>query len=161
MPVAMPNWHYLHIPTTCCPRCGSAGVTDEQITTMLVDNPRRVFATRAVTEMAEATPPISTQLSRLAAADPDAPAVTCAGRTLTRRELDASTNRLARAFAERGVGLGDYVTIVLPNSIEWLQAVIAAGSSAQCRSRCRRGCPTPSSRACCDLRPRALIVGRD
>ena len=92
---------------------------------------------------------------------PDAPAVTCAGRTLTRRELDLSTNRLARAYAERGVGVGDYVTIVLPNSIEWVQAVLAAGSSARCRSRCRRGCPTPSSRRCLALRPQALIVGRD
>ena len=51
---------------------------------------------------------------------PDAPAVTCAGRTLTRARTRASTNRLARAFAERGVGVGDYVTIVLPNSIEWV-----------------------------------------
>ena len=76
--------------------------------------------------MADQTPPIPTQVSRLAAQDPDAPAVTCSGRTLTRRELDLSTNRLARAFAERGVGVGDYVTIVLPNSIEWVQAVLAA-----------------------------------
>ena len=44
------------------------------------------------------------------------------GVTLTRRELDWSTNRLARAYAERGVGVGDYVTMVLPNSIEWIQA---------------------------------------
>ena len=77
--------------------------------------------------MAELTPPIGTQLSRLAALDPDAPAVTCAGRTLTRAELDRSTNRLAHAFAERGVGVGvgDYITIALPNSIEFLQAAIA------------------------------------
>ena len=76
--------------------------------------------------MADETPPIGTQVSALAAADPDAPAVTCSGQTLTRRELDLSTNRLARAFAERGVGVGDYVTIVLPNSIQWAQSVLAA-----------------------------------
>ena len=75
--------------------------------------------------MSDQTPTIPTQVSRLAAQDPEAPAVTCSGRTLTRRELDLSTNRLARAFAERGVGEGDYVTIVLPNSIEWVQAVLA------------------------------------
>ncbi len=40
--------------------------------------------------MADETPPIGTQVSALAAADPDAPAVTCSGRTLTRRELDLS-----------------------------------------------------------------------
>jgi bile acid-coenzyme A ligase len=70
-------------------------------------------------------PPIGTQISALAAAAPDEPAVTCDGHTLTRGELDRSTNRLARAYAERGVGVGDYVTIVLPNSIEWVQAVVA------------------------------------
>ena len=57
---------------------------------------------------------------------PDSPAITCAGRTITRGELDASTNRLARAYAGLGVGQGDYLTIVLPNSIEFLQAAIAA-----------------------------------
>ncbi len=46
--------------------------------------------------MSDQTPPIPTQVSRLAAQDPDAPAVTCSGHTLTRRELDLSTNRLAR-----------------------------------------------------------------
>ena len=76
--------------------------------------------------MSAQTPPIGTRVSRLAAADPDAPAVTCSGVTLTRRELDLSTNRLARAFAARGVGIGDYVTIVLPNSIQWVQSVLAA-----------------------------------
>ena len=40
---------------------------------------------------------------RAGRAAPDEPAVTCDGRTLTRGELDASTNRLARAYAELGV----------------------------------------------------------
>lgn len=75
--------------------------------------------------MAGPTPPIGTQASHLAAAAPDTPAVTCEGVTLTRGELDASTNRLARAYAELVVRQGDYVTVVLPNSIEWVQAVLA------------------------------------
>ena len=56
----------------------------------------------AGTDVVTGFAPISTQVSALAAADPDAPAVTCEGRTLTRAELDASTNRLARAYAELG-----------------------------------------------------------
>ena len=36
-----------------------------------------------------------------------------------------STNRLARAYAELGLRQGDYVTIVLSNSAEWVQAVLA------------------------------------
>ena len=64
-------------------------------------------------------------MSLLAAQDPHAPAVSHGGRTLTRAELDSSTNRLARAYAALGVRLGDYVTIALPNSVEWVQAVVA------------------------------------
>jgi bile acid-coenzyme A ligase len=75
--------------------------------------------------MSEPVPPIGTQISALAQLAPDQPALTCDGRTLTRSELDRSSNRLARAYAERGVGVGDYVTIVLPNSIEWVQAAVA------------------------------------
>src|SRR6201994_919745 len=75
--------------------------------------------------MSEPIPPIGTQISALAELAPDEPAVSCDGVTLTRRELDQSTNRLARAYAERGVGVGDYVTILLPNSVEFVQAAVA------------------------------------
>ncbi len=43
VPVAMPNWHYLHIHNDVIPALKDRGVTDEQLTTMLVDNPRRIF----------------------------------------------------------------------------------------------------------------------
>jgi len=39
----MPQWHYLHIEQDVLPYLRGHGVTDEQITTMLVDNPRRIF----------------------------------------------------------------------------------------------------------------------
>jgi phosphotriesterase-related protein len=40
---AVPNWHYLHIHNDVLPALKRRGVTDEQITTMLVDNPRAIF----------------------------------------------------------------------------------------------------------------------
>lgn len=43
--VALPNWHYLHIHDDVIPALRARGVTEEQLTTMLVDNPRRIFAT--------------------------------------------------------------------------------------------------------------------
>jgi phosphotriesterase-related protein len=46
VPLAMPNWHYLHIHNDVIPALKERGVTDEQLTTMLVDNPRRIFETR-------------------------------------------------------------------------------------------------------------------
>jgi phosphotriesterase-related protein len=41
--VMLPNWHYLHIHNDVLPALMARGVTEEQIQTMLVDNPRRIF----------------------------------------------------------------------------------------------------------------------
>lgn len=46
LPVALPNWHYLHIHDDVLPALRQRGVTEEQLTTMLVDNPRTIFSTR-------------------------------------------------------------------------------------------------------------------
>ncbi len=110
--------------------------------------------------MADA-PPIGTQVSRLAESDPDAPAVTCEGRTITRAELDASTNRLARVYAERGVGQRDYVTIVMPNSIEWVQAVLAAWKLGAVPQPLSARLPDMELATLLQLHPPALLVGRD
>jgi len=40
---ALPNWHYLHIHNDVIPALKERGVTDEQLETMLVDNPRKIF----------------------------------------------------------------------------------------------------------------------
>ena len=39
----LPQWHYLHIHDEVLPYLREQGVTEDQITTMLVDNPRRYF----------------------------------------------------------------------------------------------------------------------
>ena len=41
--LAMPNWHFTHIHDAVLPALRERGVTEAQITTMLVDNPRRYF----------------------------------------------------------------------------------------------------------------------
>jgi len=41
LPVLAPNWHYLHITRDVLPALRSLGVSEADITTMLVDNPRR------------------------------------------------------------------------------------------------------------------------
>jgi phosphotriesterase-related protein len=40
---ALPNWNYLHIHKDVLPALRKRGVTDEQIKTMMVDNPRAIF----------------------------------------------------------------------------------------------------------------------
>lgn len=41
---AVPKWNYNHISDDVLPALRQRGVTDEQLTTMLVDNPRRYFS---------------------------------------------------------------------------------------------------------------------
>ncbi len=105
--------------------------------------------------------PIGTQISQLAALAPDEPAVSCDGHTITRAELDLSTNRLARAYAERGVGVGDYVTIVLPNSVEWIQAAVACWKLGAVPQPLSPRLPEAEFEGLLGLRDPALLVGRN
>jgi bile acid-coenzyme A ligase len=111
--------------------------------------------------MTAAIPPIGAEFSRLAESSPDEPAVTCEGRTVTYGELDTSTNRLARAYADLGVRQGDYVTIVLPNSIEWIQAALAAWKLGAVPQPLSGRLPDAELEGLLELKSRALIVGRD
>lgn len=106
-------------------------------------------------------PPIGTQISQLAALAPDEPAISCDGHTLSRSELDLSTNRLARAYAERGVGVGDYVTIALPNSVEWIQAAVACWKLGAVPQPLSPRLPEAEFEGLLGLRRPALLVGRD
>ena len=106
------------------------------------------------------TDTIPVQLAALAAADPDAPAVTCSGRTVSRGELDRSTNRLARGYAALGVSQGSYVTVAVANSIEWVQAVIACWKLGAVPQPLSPRLPDAEYAALLDLVPRALVVGR-
>jgi bile acid-coenzyme A ligase len=113
-----------------------------------------------MTDMTEPVPPIGTQISALARLAPDQPAVTCDGRTVTRDELDRSTNRLARAYAGHGVGVGDYVTIALPNSIEFVQAAIACWKLGAVPQPLSPRLPAMEFEGLLELRARTLLVGR-
>ncbi|MDX2145716.1 MAG: AMP-binding protein [Rhodospirillaceae bacterium] len=64
-------------------------------------------------------------LELLAAREPDKAILIEDERVVTRAQFDASTNRLARAFAAHGVTQGDFVSIILPNSIAFLETVAA------------------------------------
>ncbi|OBJ51442.1 AMP-binding protein [Mycobacterium sp. 1423905.2] len=110
--------------------------------------------------MTQPVPTIGAQITALAHADPDAPALTCDGRTITRGELDRSTNRLARAYAERGVSTGSYVSIVLPNSIEWVHSVVACWKLGAVPQPLSPRLPDAEFEGLLALRPRALLVGR-
>ena len=63
--------------------------------------------------------PFGLVLGEMARSRPDAPAITCEGRTVSRIELESASNRLARAYMQLGVTQGDFVSIGLPNGIEF------------------------------------------
>ena len=70
---------------------------------------------------------ISRAMQQLAEAAPDRPAITCGDVTVSRGELEARTNRLARAYAEAASAdvFGRMVTVALPNGIEFFEACTA------------------------------------
>ena len=68
---------------------------------------------------------LGARLGELAAARPEAIAVSCGDDQRSWGELDRRTNRLARALAARGVEAGSFVTIALPNSVGFIEACFA------------------------------------
>jgi bile acid-coenzyme A ligase len=69
--------------------------------------------------------PMVNALRTWATDHPDAPALTVADETLTYAELDERTDQVARALAEFDITEGDYVTVALPNSVEFVVVTIA------------------------------------
>lgn len=65
---------------------------------------------------------LASHAARMGAKD----AVVSGGQRLTFRELEESTNRMARALRAAGVEVGDRVAVYLPNGIEFVRAYIAA-----------------------------------
>jgi bile acid-coenzyme A ligase len=103
--------------------------------------------------------PIGAAISWLAERDPDRPAITHGDRTITRRELDRRTNRLARAYAAMGVGHDDLVTIALPNSIEFYEACVGAWKLGATPQPVSARLPQRERDAIVELADPALVVG--
>jgi bile acid-coenzyme A ligase len=98
-------------------------------------------------------------LNRAAEQDPDAPAITCGDETITRGELRARTNRLARAFLDLGVREGSLVTIGLPNSVGFLEAAIAAWKVGAVPQPVSNRLPDRERQAIVELANSAVVLG--
>ncbi|WP_420881133.1 amino acid adenylation domain-containing protein, partial [Rhodococcus sp. (in: high G+C Gram-positive bacteria)] len=68
-------------------------------------------------------------LASAAAVDPDAVALSYLGRTVTYRELDERSNRLARVLAGRGVGPETFVALGMPRSIDEIVSIWAVAKA--------------------------------
>src|SRR5690242_19619165 len=78
---------------------------------------------------------------------------------ITYGDLDLWANRLARAYADLGVGLGDLVTIALPNGIEFYAAAFAAYKLGAIPQPLPHRLPRPERDALIDVGEPALVVG--
>jgi bile acid-coenzyme A ligase len=105
--------------------------------------------------------PLGAQIGRLASADPRRPALTCGSDTRSRAEMDAWTNRLARAYAKLGVRRDSFVTIGLPNGIEFLEATVATWKLGATPQPISSRLPAIERSAIIDLANSSLVVGVD
>src|SRR5215470_8867627 len=105
--------------------------------------------------------PFGVLLGERARSDPDRPAVTCEEVTLSRAELEARTNRLARAYQALGVTPGSLVTIGLPNGIGFFEAAVAAWKLGATPQPISSRLPAAERAAIIDLADPSLVVGVD
>jgi bile acid-coenzyme A ligase len=105
--------------------------------------------------------PFAVVLARLAQAAPRFPAVTCDEVTISRAELEARTNRLARVYQRLGVARDSLVTIGLPNGIGFLEAAVAAWKLGATPQPISSRLPSAERRAIVDLASPSLVVGVD
>ena len=72
-----------------------------------------------------ATQSIPALFAAQVARDPEAPALTCESDSMTYRELDQRSNRVAHLLAARGVGAGQRVALLFSRSAEAIVAILA------------------------------------
>lgn len=68
---------------------------------------------------------IAERLAQLAADDPHRVLLSCGDVHRTAGQLESASNRLAHHFATLGVSDGDFVTIALPNGVQFVESVFA------------------------------------
>lgn len=103
--------------------------------------------------------PLSRIVAHWAALQPDRVAIDHRGDAVTWAEFDARTNRLARHYESLGVKPDDFVTIALPNGVEFLEAVFATWKVGATPQPISAKLPKIERDAIVDLGKPALVVG--
>lgn len=102
---------------------------------------------------------LSRIIAHWSASQPDRVAIDHEGVSVTWRQLEERTNRLARAYAARGVGQDDFVTIGLPNGIEFFEACFAAWKLGATPQPISAKLPKLERDQIIDLARPAMVVG--
>jgi bile acid-coenzyme A ligase len=114
-----------------------------------------------VTSLNTESQTLGERLRVLAEAEAGAVAITCGDESVTRGALETRTNRLARAYQEFGVVPDSLVTIGLPNSIEFLESVIAVWKCGATPQPMSSRLPARERAAIIALAEPSLLVGID
>jgi len=89
----------------------------------------------------------------------NAPAVTCGADTLSWRELEARANRRARQYIAMGVKPGDFVTLSLPNGVQFFECSFAVWKAGAIPNVVSAKMPVAEVKAILELVRPSLVVG--
>ncbi|OBA84283.1 hypothetical protein A9W99_04995 [Mycobacterium sp. 1164966.3] len=121
--VLVNRWQTVLLAMTADPgrRLLSIGLLEEAEQARLDEIGNRAVLTQPPVPMVSVPMAFAEQVAR----SPRAAAVTFEGRSMSYRELDESSNRLAHLLIEQGVGPGERVALLLPRSAQAIVAILA------------------------------------
>jgi len=105
--------------------------------------------------------PYGSVLTRWAERRPEHIALVCEDESISCGDLEARANRLARAFEAQGVEAGDLVSLVLPNGIELVSAMLASWKLGAVPNPLGPGMPAAELSAILERADPRLIVGAE
>ena len=105
--------------------------------------------------------PLSRIIAHWAASQPDRAVLSHEGKQVSWAEFDARTNRLARAYQALGVSQDDFVTIALPNGIEFFEACFAAWKAGATPQPVSARLPKIERDQIVEIASPSLVVGVD
>ena len=103
----------------------------------------------------------SRRITRLAAELGGAPALTFGDEEVSFADFDRRTNQMARHLQELGAGVGDFVTIAEPNSVEFFVATAACWKIGAVPQPVSSRLPTMELDAIIELADSKVVVGVD
>lgn len=105
--------------------------------------------------------PLARRIRELARSRPHSAAVSCGDDTVSWAEFDRRTNRLARALAAVGVDEGSFVTVALPNGIDFVELCGATWKLGAVPQPVSWRLPAAELRGVVELADPAAVVGAD
>ena len=140
-------------PSSCAPSCRGRG-------SVVTTKPPGYGAGMPETDRPAPTP-FAVTLAELAAADPDRPAITDGTRTVTRRELDTHTNRLAARTRNSASPRTRSSPSACPTASSGSRRRLPSGSSAATPAPVSAKLPRLELEAIVELADPSLVVGLD